>query len=63
MYNQPYNYNKQGKQEQENTQPVDAMHVFHPLRSRLVRIGLAQVQVFGYLAQYIHKKTVSQRYS
>ena len=58
-HNQPHDNDDNGNQEQEQTKPVDAMHIFHPLGAGLVGIGLAQVKVFCNLAKYIHKKTVS----
>jgi hypothetical protein len=33
------------------------MHVFHPLRARLIWVGLAQVQVLGDLAKNIHRNS------
>ena len=38
----------------KKTEAVDAMHISHPLRFGPVRIGLAQVQVFGHLFQHSH---------
>jgi hypothetical protein len=60
LHQQPGEDNKHGYNKQQQAQPVNAMHVFHPLRTRLVWVRLAQVQVFGYLAKNVHKKTVSK---
>lgn len=49
----------EAKDKHENTDAVDAMHVFYKPRFRTVRIRLFNVEVFRYLLKYAHKKTVS----
>jgi hypothetical protein len=34
-----------GKQEQENGNPVDAMHIFHPLRPWFVGILFPEIEI------------------
>ena len=48
--------NNQAKDEHENADTVDAMHVFHEVRFRTIRIGLFNVEIFCYLPEYTHKK-------
>jgi hypothetical protein len=54
---QAENNNQDRCNKQEQAQAVDAMHVFHPLRARLIWVGLAQVQVLGDLAKNIHRNS------
>lgn len=47
--------NNQCNQKQQQTQAVDAVHVFYKFCFGPVLIWLAQIQVFGYLLYYSHK--------
>jgi len=60
VFNQQfYHQYDQSHDEQNQAQAVDAMHVFDKIRFGPVWIWLTDVQVFGHLFQYAHKKTVS----
>src|ERR1700739_362591 len=43
--------------EQEDRYPVDAVHVFHPLRWRIVRISFLKIEIFCYLPENAHLKS------
>ena len=51
--------NDQAKNEHEQADTVNAMHVFDEGCFRAVRIRLFNVEVFRYLLKYTHKKTAS----
>lgn len=51
--------NDQTKDEHENTDAVDAMHVLHKPGFRSVRVRFFNVEIFRYLPKYTHKKTAS----
>jgi hypothetical protein len=51
--------NDQTKDKHENTDAVDAMHVFHKPGFWTVRIRFFDVEIFRYLPEYTHKKTAS----
>jgi hypothetical protein len=42
-------------QEHENGDPVDPMHIPHPLRVRRIRIPLFDIEVFGDLSSDSHR--------
>ena len=43
-------------QEEQDGNPVDAMHVFYPLCLRRIGILFTQVQVLCYLVEYAHRE-------
>lgn len=47
------NYHK-CQQEHEDGNAVDAMHIFHPLAVRCVRVTLFYVEIFCHLPEYAH---------
>jgi hypothetical protein len=51
--------NDQTKNEHENTDAVDAMHIFYKPCFRSVRVRFFDVEIFRYLPKYTHKKTAS----
>jgi hypothetical protein len=51
--------NDQTKNEHEQANPVNAVHVFDEGCFGTVGIWLFNVEVFGYLFKYTHKKTAS----
>src|ERR1700761_8085295 len=56
--------NDQSHQEHENGDPVDPMHIPHPLRIRCIRIPLLDIKVFLDLSPNSHRNRItSQRYT
>jgi hypothetical protein len=51
--------NDEAKKKHENTDAVNTMHVFYKSRFWTIRIRFSNVEIFGYLLQYTHKKTAS----
>ena len=47
---QPDQHNDNSQNEHEDGYPVDPMHVPHPLRIRLFRVPLFDVEIFCYLS-------------
>jgi len=47
-------HDNDGYDEHEQGNTVDAVHVFHPLRVRLIRIAFFNIQVFSYLSPDSH---------
>ena len=50
-------------EEEQDGDPVDAMHVFYPLCLRSIRVLFAQVQILCYLVEYAHKKEMCNKYN
>lgn len=53
-HNQFDDEDNDGNNKQHKAEAVDAMHILNPLRLRPIRVGLTQVQVFGYLSEHAH---------
>lgn len=51
--------NDQAKNEHKNANAVNTMHVFDKAGFRTIGIGLFDVEIFGDLLKYTHKKTAS----
>lgn len=52
--NQFDDHKDQRRQEHENTDPVNPMHIPHPLRIRRVGISFPDIEVFFDLSPYTH---------
>jgi hypothetical protein len=53
--NRPDDNEDQPTQEYKNSDPVDPVHVLHPLGVRRIRVPLFNVEIFPYLSPYSHK--------
>lgn len=54
MTQEPDGQNDHGKQEQDDGQPVDAVHIFCPLRGLIVGILFYNEKILSYLPEYAH---------
>jgi len=48
------NHYQQRRQKQEDRDPVDPVHVFHPLRMRRSGISFLQIKIFCDLTEHAH---------
>jgi hypothetical protein len=55
LQHQLYGNDYHGQEEQQNRQPVDAVHIFCPFGEGFVRIPFFEIEVFGHLFQNAHK--------